>query len=122
LLDAALAAARDARRCTERTLAGSGSTTGRRRASADFVTHVDREAESRILARLRPLFPGHRILAEEENRNGNGLGRIHAGVGTATGRGSSTRWTARRTTFTGIRCTRYRSRSRRRGRLEAAVV
>ncbi len=32
----------------------------------DFVTHVDREAEARILACIRRSFPDHRFLAEEE--------------------------------------------------------
>lgn len=33
---------------------------------ADFVTHVDHEAEATIVAHLRRAFPGHAILAEEE--------------------------------------------------------
>jgi len=33
---------------------------------ADFVTHVDREAEAAILARIRSAFPEHAVLAEEE--------------------------------------------------------
>lgn len=32
---------------------------------ADFVTHVDREAEEEIVARVRARFPDHAILAEE---------------------------------------------------------
>jgi myo-inositol-1(or 4)-monophosphatase len=32
---------------------------------SDFVSHVDHEAEARIVARIRASFPGHRILAEE---------------------------------------------------------
>lgn len=32
---------------------------------SDFVTRVDHEAESRIVARIRAAFPSHRILAEE---------------------------------------------------------
>jgi myo-inositol-1(or 4)-monophosphatase len=32
---------------------------------ADFVTHVDRDAESRIVDRIRQAFPAHDILAEE---------------------------------------------------------
>jgi myo-inositol-1(or 4)-monophosphatase len=32
---------------------------------ADFVTHVDREAEECIVGHVRKLFPTHRILAEE---------------------------------------------------------
>jgi myo-inositol-1(or 4)-monophosphatase len=33
---------------------------------ADFVTHVDHEAESAIVQRIRTAFPDHAILAEEE--------------------------------------------------------
>jgi myo-inositol-1(or 4)-monophosphatase len=33
---------------------------------ADFVTHVDREAEAAVVARIRSAFPDHRILAEED--------------------------------------------------------
>jgi myo-inositol-1(or 4)-monophosphatase len=33
--------------------------------ASDFVSHVDHEAEARIVARIRAAFPGHRILAEE---------------------------------------------------------
>ncbi len=33
--------------------------------ASDFVTYVDHEAESRIVARIRTTFPDHRILAEE---------------------------------------------------------
>jgi myo-inositol-1(or 4)-monophosphatase len=32
---------------------------------SDFVTHVDREAEARVVSRVRDRFPEHRILAEE---------------------------------------------------------
>jgi myo-inositol-1(or 4)-monophosphatase len=34
-------------------------------AAADFVSHVDREAEARVIARVRAAFPEHHILAEE---------------------------------------------------------
>lgn len=37
---------------------------------ADFVTHVDRDAESRIVARIREAFPDHDILAEEAASEG----------------------------------------------------
>jgi myo-inositol-1(or 4)-monophosphatase len=33
--------------------------------AADFVTHVDRDAEARVIERVRAAFPSHRILAEE---------------------------------------------------------
>lgn len=33
--------------------------------TADFVTHVDRAAEAAIVERIRAVFPGHRLLAEE---------------------------------------------------------
>lgn len=35
------------------------------KAASDFVTHVDHEAESRIVDRIRAAFPDHSILAEE---------------------------------------------------------
>lgn len=65
LLDLALAAARDAaevhRRYIGRVRLEDWSTKG----VSDFVTHVDREAEARIVARIRTVFPDHAILAEE---------------------------------------------------------
>ncbi len=42
---------------------------------ADFVTHVDRDAEARILERIHATFPGHTILAEEA-ATANGAGAI----------------------------------------------
>lgn len=65
LLETALAAARDAAEVHRAHLGRVGVEDWSEKGAADFVTHVDREAESRILDRLRPLFPGHRILAEE---------------------------------------------------------
>jgi myo-inositol-1(or 4)-monophosphatase len=43
---------------------------------ADFVTHVDREAEACIVARIRTRFPDHTLLAEEaesERDGGSGV-------------------------------------------------
>jgi myo-inositol-1(or 4)-monophosphatase len=37
-----------------------------RKGTADFVTHVDREAERRVLQCIRDAFPDHATLAEEE--------------------------------------------------------
>jgi myo-inositol-1(or 4)-monophosphatase len=65
-VDAALAAARDAAEVHRTHLGRVGVDDWSEKGTADFVTHVDREAEASIVERLRPLFPGHRILAEEE--------------------------------------------------------
>jgi myo-inositol-1(or 4)-monophosphatase len=47
---------------------------------ADFVTHVDRAAESAIIERIRTRFPGHRLLAEEaEAERGGPSGVTSAG-------------------------------------------
>lgn len=44
--------------------------------TADFVTHVDRAAEAAIVDRIREVFPGHRLVAEEsatERSGGSGV-------------------------------------------------
>lgn len=41
---------------------------------SDLVTHVDREAERRIVAALREHYPDHAILGEEEGEQGAGPG------------------------------------------------
>lgn len=66
LLDAALAAARDAAVVHRAHLGRVRVDEWSEKGAADFVTHVDRQAEACIVSRLRPLFPGHRFLAEEE--------------------------------------------------------
>jgi myo-inositol-1(or 4)-monophosphatase len=43
--------------------------------AADFVTHVDRSAEARIVEQIRAAFPDHHVLAEEEASD-----RGHAGA------------------------------------------
>lgn len=43
----------------------------------DLVTHVDREAERRIVAVLREEFPEHAILGEEEGEQGAGAEATH---------------------------------------------
>jgi len=62
----------------------------------DFVTRVDREAESRIVARVRAAYPDHAILAEEESTGAgpvaasNRAGRhARGGEGGAAGAGAS---------------------------------
>src|SRR5690606_24908496 len=42
----------------------------REKAANDFVTEVDREAESAIIRTLREAYPGHSILAEESGASG----------------------------------------------------
>lgn len=39
--------------------------------TADFVTHVDREAEERIIAHIRDRCPGHEVMAEESANLGD---------------------------------------------------
>lgn len=41
---------------------------------ADLVTHVDREAEQRIVSALREHYPEHAVLGEEEGEQGAGPG------------------------------------------------
>ena len=41
---------------------------------SDLVTHVDREAERRIVAALRERYPDHAVLGEEEGEQGAGPG------------------------------------------------
>ena len=60
-LDAARAAAEVHRAHLGRVAVESWTEKG----AADFVTHVDTEAESRILERIRASFPDHPVLAEE---------------------------------------------------------
>jgi myo-inositol-1(or 4)-monophosphatase len=66
--EAALAAAEVHRRHLGRVAADAWTEKG----VADFVTHVDREAEACIVAAIRERFPLHGILAEEETA-GSGL-------------------------------------------------
>jgi myo-inositol-1(or 4)-monophosphatase len=66
LLDTALEAARDAAAVHQAHLGHVAVAEWSEKGASDFVTHVDREAERRILQRVRQRFPDHHILAEEE--------------------------------------------------------
>jgi myo-inositol-1(or 4)-monophosphatase len=65
LLDVARAAAREAAAVHRAHLGGVALEQWSEKGIHDFVTHVDREAEERIVTRIRDAFPGHGILAEE---------------------------------------------------------
>src|SRR5690606_28273821 len=65
LLDCALAAARAAAGIHRRYLGRVTLEEWSEKGVADFVTHVDREAEDTIVAEIRRRFPAHAILAEE---------------------------------------------------------
>jgi myo-inositol-1(or 4)-monophosphatase len=65
LLDVALDAARDAVRVHREHLGTVRAEEWTAKGVADFVTHVDHEAERRIVERIRAHFPDHAILAEE---------------------------------------------------------
>jgi myo-inositol-1(or 4)-monophosphatase len=65
LLATALAAARDAAEIHRAHLGRVRTTDWSEKGAADFVTFVDREAESAIVARIHDRFPDHELLAEE---------------------------------------------------------
>jgi myo-inositol-1(or 4)-monophosphatase len=65
LLEVALAAARDAVAVQRGQLGRVRVEDWSEKGMADFVTHVDREAEAAIVARIGDAFPDHAILAEE---------------------------------------------------------
>jgi myo-inositol-1(or 4)-monophosphatase len=65
LLETAVAAARDAAAVHREHLGRITVEQWSEKGVSDFVTHVDREAEARVVSRLRDRFPEHRILAEE---------------------------------------------------------
>ncbi|HEX7119088.1 MAG TPA: inositol monophosphatase family protein [Longimicrobiales bacterium] len=65
LLDTAVAAARAAVDVHRRHLGRVRVEDWSEKGVADFVTHVDREAEERILALVNGRFPEHAVLAEE---------------------------------------------------------
>jgi myo-inositol-1(or 4)-monophosphatase len=67
LLDTALAAAHDAAAVHAQYLGRVQVDEWTEKGKADFVTHVDREAEHRILDRVRRDYPDHACLAEEES-------------------------------------------------------
>jgi len=79
VLDTAVAAAREAvevHRAYESTL---DEVEWGEKGQSDFVTRVDREAEVRIIDRIRRDFPDHRFLSEEEATGGTepGADRAH---------------------------------------------
>jgi myo-inositol-1(or 4)-monophosphatase len=66
MLETALAAARDAVGVHRANVGRVPAAEWTAKGTSDFVTHVDREAEARIVARIAADFPEHRILAEEQ--------------------------------------------------------
>ena len=65
LMEVALDAAHAAVAVHRRHLGSVGTEAWQAKSTADFVTHVDREAEAVILERVRAAFPHHAVLAEE---------------------------------------------------------
>jgi myo-inositol-1(or 4)-monophosphatase len=65
LLDTALAAAHDAAEVHAAWLGQVRVEEWAEKGASDFVTHVDQEAERRILDRIRHRFPDHHYIAEE---------------------------------------------------------
>jgi myo-inositol-1(or 4)-monophosphatase len=49
--------------------------------TADFVTHVDRQAEAAIVKRIRARFPEHHLLAEEDAAERGGPSGVTMGAG-----------------------------------------
>jgi myo-inositol-1(or 4)-monophosphatase len=75
LLRVALEAAGDAREVHLRHLGRVRPGDAVEKGAADFVSHVDHEAEARIVSRIRASFPDHGILAEEGGADpGGGAG------------------------------------------------
>ena len=66
LLSVALRAARDAASVHRENLGRVAVSDWSQKGVADFVTHVDRAAESVIVEHVRAHFPEHRLLAEED--------------------------------------------------------
>lgn len=66
LVATALSAARQAARVHRAHLGRVTVSQWSKKGIADFVSHVDREAETGIVAAIRHRFPAHRVLAEEE--------------------------------------------------------
>lgn len=67
LLETARAAARAAAEVHHAHLGTVGVEAWDAKGPLDFVTHVDREAEARVLDHIRQSFPGHAVLAEESS-------------------------------------------------------
>lgn len=77
LLETALAAARSAAAVHREHLGRVRVEEWSEKGAADFVTHVDRAAETQIIERVLHRFPDHRILAEEETGDrGGGTGAL----------------------------------------------
>jgi myo-inositol-1(or 4)-monophosphatase len=70
VLDTAVAAARDAVEVHRFYEATIGDVEWGEKGQSDFVTRVDREAEARIIERIRRDYPDHRFLSEEEATGG----------------------------------------------------
>jgi myo-inositol-1(or 4)-monophosphatase len=83
LLDTALAAAHAAAEVHRRHLGRVRVDEWGEKGVADFVSHVDREAEEAIVARIRASFPDHEVLAEEAA--GDAAAAASAHTGTSTG-------------------------------------
>jgi myo-inositol-1(or 4)-monophosphatase len=66
LLETALAAAQAAAAVHRARLGSVAVEEWSEKATSDFVTHVDREAEARVLEIIRRHHPDHEVLAEEE--------------------------------------------------------
>ncbi|HWV56446.1 MAG TPA: inositol monophosphatase family protein [Longimicrobiales bacterium] len=81
LMDVAVAAARAAVDVQRRYIGTVRVESWTEKAAADFVTHVDEEAEAAAVATIRESFPHHDILAEEA-----------AGAGTGSETGSDWLW------------------------------
>ena len=64
-LETALAAARAAARVHRAHRGRTPVTEWTTKATSDFVTHVDRDAEAEALAAIRDAFPDHAVMAEE---------------------------------------------------------
>ena len=79
LLATARAAAADAAALHRRYLRSFGAESWTEKGWADFVTHVDCEAEAVIVARIRAEHPGHAVLAEEASSAPGALSADSAG-------------------------------------------
>lgn len=86
LIDLAVASARDAASVHAAHLGQVRVDQWTAKGVADFVTHVDQEAERRIVAAIRDRFPDHAILAEETATAPGAAGSA------ATGRNADGAW------------------------------
>lgn len=72
LCDVALDAARVGAEIHRRHLGGLDVSEWGEKGTSDFVTRVDREAEERIIQRIRDQYPDHAFMAEESTELGDG--------------------------------------------------